>query len=141
MEDSLCQGISMVTKLLGSDESDFTALPYIFWHDHGQDPIRMAIQSHVQCMRRVGSKSANPYASIYNGFHITFYEMVQEPQPLKHYETWKVGHLYEMPADAKSYETSHRHSFRQSAFTVRIYPVHDSIRFLTVVRCWPPQKP
>lgn len=81
----------------------------------------MAIQSHIQCMRRVGSKSANPYANIYTGFHITFYEMVQQPQPLNHYETWKVGHLYEMPADVKSYEASQRHSFRQSAFTVSVF--------------------
>lgn len=44
-------------------------------------------------------------------------KMVQQPQPLKNYETWKFGHRYEKPADPKTYETSRRHSLRQSVFT------------------------
>jgi hypothetical protein len=86
----------------------------------------MAVDLHLSCKRRVGSKLANQYLDICHGFHITFYETLQENgRDLQSYERWKTGNLYELPA-AFSVEPNPDASdgirdgdvFRQSAFTV-----------------------
>jgi cell division septation protein DedD len=68
------------------------------------------IKLHLDCSRRVGSKLANPYRDVDNGFHITFYEKVES---LSDKESWKTGHL-KKAGDPKGKQQK----FRESAFTV-----------------------
>lgn len=77
------------------------------------DPIEIAIQLHLQCSRRLGSKSANPYRNHDNGFHIVFYEIVTHSKQ-DSCESWKTGKLYQKTAK------SDVETFRQSAFTIFI---------------------
>jgi hypothetical protein len=114
----LCQGLSLVRKVLQSTEnpppsSDFALLPYLGFRgdDH---PIKMTAELHLSCKRRVGSKLANPYMTICEGFHITFYEIVKNGRGLKSYEEWQTGNLYENPHAPDGVEVV----FRYSAFTM-----------------------
>lgn len=71
---------------------------------------------YLSCMRRVASKLVNPYKSE-TGFHITFYEKMQQgpnSQDSEDRQGWKVGFLYEKPNSSGA----EKHAFRQSAFTV-----------------------
>ena len=90
-------------------------MPYLIVGTH-DNPIDKAIKLHLDCSRRVGSKSANPYRDIDNGFHITFYEKVELSFVDK---SWKTGRLYEKADDPESKEQK----FRQSAFTVSPLPL------------------
>lgn len=123
----LCQGLSMVSKknFPPPEGEHFASLPFLVYENHDRDPINMAIKSHLSCSRWFGSELANPYTNIYNGFHITFYEIVK-PKDVhgcmkpKYYrdltdnEKWKTGYLYKKPDESRSNE----HLFRQSAFTM-----------------------
>jgi hypothetical protein len=107
---------------------DLAWLPYLGFRGDSH-PIKMAVDHHRFCKRRVGSKSANPYVDICHGFHITFYESLgKEGRELKRYEQWETGNLYKLPAalpgelnpDASDPDASDGvgEVFRQSAFTV-----------------------
>lgn len=91
----------------------FTSLLYLGFRSHGH-PIEKAVKFHLDCKPRVGSKLANPYTDIYNGFHIIFYEIVKDGHKLKPYEMWKTGNLYKNPNISEGVGDV----FRQSAFTV-----------------------
>ena len=119
-------------KVLESTENllpvdGFASLPYFGFSGDGDGdghPIRMAVDLHLSCNRRVGSKSANPYLDICHGFHITFYEALTKDEALskngrnlQSYERWKTGNLYASDPDASD-GIRDGNVFRQSAFTV-----------------------
>jgi hypothetical protein len=125
-----CQGLSLARNVfwrhpyhLDPSHKPLTSLPYLAFDDY--DPIGMATKLHLSCLRRGGSKLANPYFDIYKAFHITFYEKV-EGLPLwtcprsksyeewKKYEEWKIGYLHEKPGAS----VGKGQVFRQSAFTM-----------------------
>lgn len=108
-----CQGLSSVlaaNDLARWKVSPVSYLPYLIGGTY-DNPIDKMIKLHLDCSRRVGSKLANPYRDVDNGFHITFYEKVEL---LSDNESWKKGHLYEKAGDPEGKQQK----FRQSAFTV-----------------------
>ena len=113
-----CQGLSSVlaaNNLARWKDFPFSYLPYLIVGTY-DSPIDKMIKLHLDCSRRVGSKLANPYRDIDNGFHITFYEKVDL---LSDNESWKKGDLYEKAGDPEGKQQK----FRQSAFTVSPLPV------------------
>ncbi|TGO44491.1 hypothetical protein BOTNAR_0812g00010 [Botryotinia narcissicola] len=60
----------------------------------------LTIQLHLRCSKRLGSKSANPYYDLENGFHIVFYEKIGY-WIMPSSESWKTGNLYLKTAGAK----------------------------------------
>lgn len=108
-----CQGLSSVlaaNDLARGKVFPVSYLPYLIDGTY-DNPIDKMIKLHLDCSRRVGSKLANPYRDVDNGFHITFYEKVEL---LSDNESWKTGHLYEKAGDPKGMQQK----FRQSAFTM-----------------------
>jgi len=105
---------------------DFATLPYISFHG-GSHPIRMAVDLHLSCKRRFGSKLANPYFDICHGFHITFYETLERNgRDLQSYERWKTGNLYQLPKLNPDAPDGVGDVFRQSAFTVSFLSLEKS---------------
>lgn len=112
----LCQGLSLIgaeapcRKSLPNAAPFLNSLLYLVFRDESEDPIHTAVMKHQSCSRTVGSKSVNPYENTFNGFHMTFYEILKNGNDLKANETWKRGSLFSKE-EAKLI-------FWQSAFTV-----------------------
>jgi hypothetical protein len=116
----------------------------VFDEDNG--PIKMATDLHLRCERRGGSESTNPYSNLYNAFHITFYERVEEHFKVAELEKCvgelkkrliekdpkemakkglDIGKLY--TKSSQSVGTSETRKFRESSFTVwlSLWYMHD----------------
>ncbi|THV54254.1 hypothetical protein BGAL_0031g00280 [Botrytis galanthina] len=109
-----CQGLSLALDPKSDwDDGILCSLPYLIpeFLDSGRVPIEETIQLHLQCSKRLGSKSANPYYDQSNGFHIVFYEKIAT-QEIPESESWKTGKLYPKAAKGEV------EAFRRSAFTM-----------------------
>lgn len=109
-----CQGLSLALDPKSDwDDGISCSLPFLIpeFLDSGRDPIEETIQLHLQCSKRLGGKSANPYYDLDNGFHIVFYEKITT-QEIPESESWKTGKLYPKAAKGEV------EAFRRSAFTV-----------------------
>ncbi|KAF7937244.1 uncharacterized protein EAE98_001558 [Botrytis deweyae] len=111
-----CEGLSSVVDPRNDcDNGILCSFPYLISDRilYSSGPIEMTIQLHLNCSKRLGSKSANPYYDQNNGFHIVFYEKIVSRR-IPRSESWKTGKLYLKTAKSKG----EAEAFRRSAFTM-----------------------
>jgi hypothetical protein len=110
---SYCQGLASMSERYERmfPATTIPGFPYLNRNVH----VESLVQLHLQCKRRPGSISSNPYEQI-NGFHITFFEILGENLASEAPRgRWKVGNMIKDP-EAKY--SSLNNVFRESTYSV-----------------------
>lgn len=111
----LVEGLASILNQLDSEWKplNFLGVPYISVDSFTCQ--QNDITRHVGCTRMPGDISNNPYNISFfgetNGFHITFYEMVDPSQYCPKVSSWKIGKLFDD-------DLVKGHYLRESAITV-----------------------
>jgi hypothetical protein len=102
-----------------STDERITTIPGCPYLDSPSEDLESFVQQHLECSRLAGSYSINPYHALSQGFHVTFFEIIETTEEAAKASQWKVGLMYYNVLD---WRCPDKYTYiRRSSFSVRIH--------------------